>query len=412
MKHKEHSNICRGAGKRPTSLRLMGLSLAVACTLFAASAQASGGAAADFPKPRPQDGKAPMTQWVVPAVASSMPQTEAQAEASRNFGRAMIAPEILQPRLDAELPSYQPRKDIKLSGTFKGAASDVLPPLVNRWIEGFKKYYPDVHLSVSPPYAGSLGAKELVKEKLDFVFVSRELKPDDITDFKAKFGYEPLSVPISGGSYRHFGFLDAIGFFVHKDNPIEKLTYEQIDAIYSSTHHRGGKQIKTWGDLGLAGEWADKPIHLYGIKPWNGFEEFIRQKILSIDGKRGEWREDVNFDKVVFPVARRVEDDRYGIGYSGIAYIDAGVKMLPLAENRNGPFYAPTYENVALAAYPLSRLVYFNTNKAPGKPLGPVVAEFLRYIISKEGQQAVLDHALYVPLRSGQASSARALVDN
>jgi phosphate transport system substrate-binding protein len=401
----------RNDGKRSAYIKLAGLFSAAACMLLAAGAHASGGAV-DMPQARSQDDPAPMVQWVVPAVAPSMPQTEAQAKASLNFGRAMVPPEALQPRLDAALPSYQPRKDIKLAGTFKGAASDVLPPLVNRWIAGFRKYYPNVHFEVSPPYAGSLGAKELVKEKLDFVFVSRELKPDDITDFKARFGYQPLSVPISGGSYRHFGFLDAIGFFVHKGNPIEKLTYEQIDALYSSTHYRGGKQIKTWGELGLTGEWADKPVHLYGIKPWNGFEEFIRQKILSVDDKRGEWREDIKFDKVVFPVARRVEDDRYGIGYSGIAYIDAGVKMLPLAENRNGPFYAPTYENVVLATYPLSRLVYFNTNKAPGKPLNPAVAEFLRYILSKEGQQAVLDHALYVPLRANQVNSARALVDN
>lgn len=392
--------------------RLTGLSLAAGLTLTAATTAVFGATAPDQPPPRAADSPTPMVQWVLPAAVTTKPQTKEQSEASINFGRELVEPEILQPRLDSALPSYRPRTDIKLAGTFKGAASDVLPSLVKRWIDGFKKYYPNVDFNVSPPYAGSLGAKELVKEKLDFVFVSRELKPDDITDFKAKFGYNPLSVPISGGSYRHFGFLDTIGFYVNKDNPIEKLTYDQIDALYSSTHYRGGKQIKTWGELGVTGEWADKPVHLYGIKPWNGFEEFVRQKILSVDGKRGEWNEDIKFDKVVFPAARRVEDDKYGIGYSGIAYIDSGVKMLPLGEKRNGPFYAPTYENVALAVYPLSRLVYFNTNKVPGKPLNPVIAEFLRYVLSKEGQQAVLDHALYVPLRAVQVSSALARIDN
>ena len=392
----------------PTPGSVLAVLTATLAALAALPAQASSSTPAPA-KVRP-NGEVPMVQWVVPAVAPSVPQTKEQAESSIANGRALVEPEILQPRLDAALPSYQPRADLHLSGSFKGAASDVLPALVQRWIAGFKKYYPDVNIAVGPPYAGSLGAKELLKEKLDFVFVSRELKPDDITEFKAKFGYDPLSVPISGGSYRHFGFLDTIGFYVHKDNPLEKLTFDQIDALYSRTHHRGGAPVTTWGQLGLTGEWADKPIHVYGIQPWNGFEEFIRQKVLSVDGKRGEWREDIKFDKQVFPAAGRVEDDRYGIGYSGVAYIDSGVKMLPLAAKAGGPFYAPTYENVALAVYPLSRLVYFNTNKTPGKPLPPAIAEFLRYILSKEGQQVVLDHALYVPLRAGQASGARGLL--
>jgi phosphate transport system substrate-binding protein len=354
----------------------------------------------------------PMVEWVVPALKTATPQTTEQADEGMKVGRALLEPEILQPRLDAALPDYQPRTDIKLSATFAGAASDVLPALVNRWIEGFKKYYPNVDIHISPPYAGSLGAKELVKEKLDFVFVSRELKPDDVIDFKAKFGYGPLSVPISGGSYRHFGFLDAIGFFVNKDNPIEKLSYPQIDALYSRTQLRGGKPIKTWGDLGLTGDWADKPVHVYAIKPWNGFEEFVRQRVLSTDRKRGEWRDDIHYDKLVFPIAKNVADDRYGIGFSGIAYIDAPVKMLPLGQSDSGPFVAPTYENVALATYPLSRLIYFNTNKAPGKPLNPAIAEFLRYVLSKQGQQAVLDHAMYVPLRAQQVESSRAMLAN
>ena len=200
-----------------------------------------------------------------------------------------------------------------------------------------------------------------------------------------------------------------MGFFVHKDNPLERISYNQIDALFSSTRHRGGAAITKWGQLGLTGEWADKPVNLYGIKPWNGFEEFIRQRILSRDGKRGEWRADIKFDKVVFPVAKRVAEDRYGIGYSGIAYIDAPVKMIPIAESAAGPWVAPTYEHVALANYPLSRLIFFNVNKAPGKPLNPVLDEFLRFVLSREGQQIVRDHAIYLPLRAHQAGESRAL---
>ena len=351
----------------------------------------------------------PMVEWVIPALPTNKPQSAEQAESARQHGRTLPPPEILQPMLDPALPAYVPRKE-RLTGTFKGAASDVMVEIARKWLEKFKTYHPDVSLTIAPPYAGSFGAIELVKGDLDFVFVSRELKPDDIKSFKARFGYDPLSVPVSGGSYRHFGALDAVGFFVNKENPLEKITFDQLDAMYSSTRHRGGKPITKWGDVGLTGDWADKPIRLYGIKPWNGFEEFIRQRVLGKGDKRGEWRDDITFEKVVFPMAKSVEKDRYGIGYSGIAYIDAGVRMIPVVERAGDAPLAATYENVALAAYPLSRLTFFNVNKAPGKALDPALDEFLRFILSREGQQVVLDHASYIPLRAHQVRDARALL--
>lgn len=350
-----------------------------------------------------------MVEWVTHPLASNKPQTEAEAAAGRESGRALPVPEVLQPSLDGALPAYTPHADRKLTAKFKAASSDVLPGLAVKWVTAFRKYYPNVQIEVSPPYAGSLGAEELVKGNLDLVFVSRELRPDDIANFRKRFGYDPLSVPISGGTYRHFGFLDAIGFFVHKDNPIEKLSFAQLDGILSTTHHRGGGAITKWDDLGLTGEWADKPIHIYGVQPWNGFEEFVRQRVLSVPGKRGEWRTDIKFEKVVFPLAGRVAADRYGIGYSGLAYLNAPVKVIALA-GESGTAVPPTYENVATANYPLSRLVYLNLNRGPGKPLQPALDEFLRFILSREGQQVVLDHAVYLPLRESQAARARRLL--
>ncbi len=161
----------------------------------------------------------PMVEWVTPARASNKPQTEAEAATSRDAGRKTPTPELLQPTLDAALPSYHPRADYKLTGKFKAASSDILPGLANMWIAAFRKYYPGVQIEVSPPYAGSLGAQELVKGTLDIVFVSRELRPEDLAGFRARFHYDPLSVPICGGTYQHFGFLDAIGFFVLQGQP-------------------------------------------------------------------------------------------------------------------------------------------------------------------------------------------------
>ncbi|MDE2250561.1 MAG: substrate-binding domain-containing protein [Gammaproteobacteria bacterium] len=344
----------------------------------------------------------PMVDWPQPAARTNPPQSDAEKERGKRVGRDLPTAELLQPTLDPALPKYVPRSDVRIAGHFTAAASDVLAGLARNWCREFSRIYPRVTIDVPPPYAGSLGAKELVKGSIDFVFVSRELKPDDITGFQARFGYPPLSVPISGGTYRHFGFLDAMVFMVHPDNPLTALTFAQLDAIYSSTRHRGGAPITTWGQLGLGGEWADKPIHAYGIRPWNGFEEFIRQRILSRDGLRGEWRPDIRYSEMVYPLAARVAGDRYGIGYTGVAYLDAPVRVLALRAQPGADYQAPSYENVARGSYPLSRLAYFNVNRAPDRPLNPAIEELLRFIRSRDGQRIVAEQGIFLPLRAAQ----------
>jgi len=198
-----------------------------------------------------QDAR-PMVEWVAPALPTNKPQTPEQAKSGQERGRDLPPPEILQPTLDPALPAYRPRSGI--TGSFKGAASDVLVVLANKLFEKFRQYQPGVTLSISPPYAGSLGAKELVKGDLDFVFVSRELKPDDITDFEKKYGYAPLSVPIHGGSYRHFGALDAVGFFVNKENPVDKLTFvfdKSEDVVRVCTRTATGQKAAWHADFAV-----------------------------------------------------------------------------------------------------------------------------------------------------------------
>lgn len=381
--------------------------LCIAAVLLAAFTAAAQAGEAAAPVKRFTDAR---VEWVLPAAAPTVPQTEEQKEQGRRQGRALPAPELLQPGVDAALPAYSPRHKA-LRGTLRGASSDVLVDLVGRWTARFRQFHPDAQISIAPPYAGSLGTKELIAQSADFVFVSRELKPEDISEFHERFGYAPTSVAICGGSYRHYGFLDAIGFFVHPDNPLDKLDFEQIDAIYSSTRLHGHEPITRWGQLGLRGEWADKPIHAYGIAPWNGFEEFVRQRVLNHAGKRGEWRDGLGLEKVVFPLAGKVADDRYALGYSGLAYIDAPVKMLPLRAAGSTDYVPPSYEAVAMARYPLSRLVYFNFNRKPGAAVDPLYDEFLRFILSREGQQVVREQGVFLPLRAAQADASRRELD-
>jgi phosphate transport system substrate-binding protein len=359
-----------------------------------------------------------LVTWTDTPRPTNVPQTEAAKEQAREVGRALPQRELLQPTLDPALPTFHPAyKRNKLTADLSCASSDVLPGLAKAWIAKLKEYYPNVNISVDPPYAGSLGAIELIKGNLDCVFVSRELKPSDISQFRDAYGYDPMSVPISGGSYRHFGFLDSVAFAVNKENPIDKLSFDQLDRILSTTNARGGTTIRTWGDLGLTGDWADKPIHIVGIKPWNGFEEFVRQRVMSYNGTRGEWRgdatpdPDVTFLSTVFNVASTIADDKYALGYTGMAYVDKPVKLVALSDHADSPVYAPTYENVARADYPLSRLVYLNTNNDPRREANPAITELTRLILSREGQQVVSDQAIYVPLRYGQVSKSRALLD-
>ena len=359
---------------------------------------------------RPTDSSGGLVEWMIPAASRRIPQTPAEEEIGKTRGRPLPQPELLQPTLDPALPDYRVRRGLRLAGTFKVSASDVLADLVRRWIAGFERDYPRVHLVLSPPFAGSLGAVALARGQIDAAFVSRELRPSDIALFKARYGYPPLSVPVSGGSYRQFGFLDSIVFVVNKVNPIEQLSFDQLDRVLSSTHARGGEAITTWGELGLKGKWKDRPIHIYGIQPWNGFEEFVRQRVLSADGKRGQWRDGISFARTVFPIAEEVAGDPDGIGYTGMAFVDAPVKLVALQAKTNGPAIAPTYENVASAGYLLSRLVYLNLDKAPGKPLPQALKQFLLYILSRQGQQKVLEQAIYLPLRAGQARAGRAML--
>ena len=340
------------------------------------------------------------------------PPTKEQTADWMAHGRTLPPPELLQPTIDAGLPNFEPKQDKSLTGHLQGAASDVLANISQRWIAAFKEYYPNVTVEVPPPYSGKVGAKELVGGKVDFALVSRELVPSDVTSFQAKFGYLPTSVPVMGGTYRAFGFLDAIVFFVNKDNPIDHLTFKQLDGIFSKTDHRGSEPIRTWGQLGVKGEWADKQIHLYAVKPWNGFEEFVRENVLSVPGKRGEWREDANFYETVFPIAPHVTEDKYGIGYAGIAYTTDDVKLIGVSADDSGKPIRPTYDEVAKAEWPLSRLVYCNINKSPTKPLDPVLSEWVRFILSKQGQEVVLQQAIYIPLRASQQVKSAALLGN
>ncbi len=296
-------------------------------------------------------------------------------------------------KVDPGIPAYTPVKG--LSGTLKGVESNTVNDVTDRWVAGFTKIYPNVKISVDIGGSGQ-GGPRLTNGAADFGFIAREMMGKEEFPFVDKFGYKPLAVSVSGGSLGVKAFTDCIVFIVNKDNPLNEINFQQLDAIYSFTRNRGAKEpITTWGQLGLTGEWADKPIHLWGVEIPNGYDNFVNMHVLAY----GQWRDGIKAEHTVIPLSDKVAADKYAMSYTGLAWdTNPDTKVLKLAVHPGDEAIAATFDNVAAQKYPLSRTIYMFVNKAPGKPLNPVLREFLRYTLSREGQQALVDDGIFTPL--------------
>ncbi len=335
----------------------------------------------------------------------SKPQNQVvQTQHPKKPPHARPAPEPLHADVDSNIRSY--KRVRALSGHLTGVQSDTTPYIVKLWVDEFTKLYPQVDITVDITGTEAAGPA-LTDGTADFGLIARRVLINEESPFEKKYGYKPLRIGVAGGSYRTLGFSDALTFFVNKDNPLEKLSFAQIDAIYSRTRYRGYKEdITTWGQLGLKGEWADKPIHLWGVKPENGFEHILQEIIL----KGGQWKDGINGGETIFPTPPAVAADRYAIGYAGFGFLKPGDKTLALAENDNGKYYKGTFDEVVSQKYPLSRMIYIYVNKVPGKPLNPVLREFIRFALSKRGQQAVVQDGIFLPLPDKIVKQERAKV--
>ncbi|GFZ52411.1 hypothetical protein JCM24511_10184 [Saitozyma sp. JCM 24511] len=313
-------------------------------------------------------------QWAIPPAVSyiSINDNQRLLKEYLDYGRTLPNPELLQPTMDPQIPHYVPRYK-NLNGTRRlGSTSDMVG-VINDWILNFQRYHPGVHLLAPAPYDNNVVFPQLMNKTLDGIFLSREDTPVDVVNFYKKYGYEVTSVPILGGSYRSFGFIDPLVFCVHPSNPLNYVTLQQIDSIMSVTRNRGGPEITFDQDNGIA-------------------------------------------------------NDKYGFGYSSLAYVDSPVKIIgikddyettkpeypvgvtPLAPPATGrQWHAPTYDELAAATYPLVRVNTWTTNNGqPGSQPDPIIEELTRYILSYEGQQVTLGYGIFMPLRAHQAADALA----
>jgi phosphate transport system substrate-binding protein len=188
--------------------------------------------------------------------------------------------------------------------------------------------------------------------------------------------------------------VDALAVYVHKDNPLERMTLEQVDAAFSKTRRCGATEaLATWGALGLSGAWADKPIRLYGRNSASGTYGYFKEIALC----NGDYQDTVKEQPGSASVVQGVTEDAYGMGYSGIGYRTSGVKPVALAKKAGEPFGTVEAADVYAGKYPLSRYLYIYVNKAPNSPADPLVREFVRYVLSKEGQEIVVKDG-YLPV--------------
>ena len=299
------------------------------------------------------------------------------------------------PATDAELAAYH--KVDGLRGTLSAAGSDTMLELSTLMAEEFRKLYPQVKIQVEGK-GSSTAPPALVEATVQLGTMSRAMKSSEIDAFESKFGYEPTRVDVA---------LDTLAVFVGKDNPLASLTLAQVDAVFSKTRKcGGGADLSTWGQLGLTGAWASAPISLYGRNSASGTYGFFKDHALC----KGDYKDTVKEQPGSASVVQGIAKDPYGIGYSGIGYETSGVRAVPLSPRDGQPAVAATADNAADGSYPLSRFLHVYVNRAPGKPLDRLTAEFLRFMLAAEGQRIVLK-AGFDPLDAATAARQRLQVD-
>ncbi len=295
-------------------------------------------------------------------------------------GTLMASTAQAQVKVDPALPEYQ--RAAGVSGNLSSVGSDTLNNLMTLWAEAFRNVYPNVNVQIQG--AGTSTAPPALTEgTANFGPMSRAMRAGEIQAFEKRHGYPPTVVRVA---------IDMLAVYVHRDNPIEGLTIPQVDAIFSATRRCGGAQdVTRWGQLGMTGAWANRDFTLYSRNAVSGTYGYFKQIALC----DGDFKASINEQPGSASVVQGVSETIGGIGYSGIGYITSGVRAVPLAKAPGQPFVAASGENAD--SYPLARFLYVAVNKHPQRGVSPLEREFLKLVMSRQGQGIVVRDG-YIPL--------------
>lgn len=284
----------------------------------------------------------------------------------------------------------------KMTGRLRSVGSDTMDGLMEHWSPEFHQQFPLVVLH-HQGRGSSTAIPALIEQTAEVAPMSRPVTEAERTSFREKFGYEPMLIRVG---------VDAVAVYVHPDNPLAKqgLTLQQLDGIFSKTRKRGGPEVLTWGDLGLAGTWAKAPVNLYSRNNVSGTYAFFSSTVMM---KGGEFRDHCTILSGSEELVKSIANDRYGIGYSGVGYMNRTVASVPLSNEKGGEFYPSEMQHAYSGEYPLSRFLYLAVNKDPKQPLNPVVREFLAYVFSEAGQNVVAKDGFF-PVSSKIITEERA----
>ncbi|RFA30376.1 phosphate-binding protein [Alkalilimnicola ehrlichii] len=279
-----------------------------------------------------------------------------------------------------------------VSGSLSSMGSDTLNNLMTLWAEEFNSFYPNVNIQIQG--AGSSTAPTALTEgTANFGPMSRAMRDSEIAAFEAAHGYPPTLVRVA---------IDTLAVFVNRDNPIEGLTLEQVDAIFSSTRRCGGPQdITRWGQVGLGGAWQNRDFTLYSRNAVSGTYGYFRQHALC----DGDFKNSINEQPGSASVVQGVSESINGIGYSGMGYATSGVRAIKLGREE-GRLFEPNAENAVSGDYPLARFLYLYVNKHPERDLAPREKEFLRLVLSQQGQEVTVRDG-FLPLPESLAKQER-----
>ncbi|WP_426434489.1 PstS family phosphate ABC transporter substrate-binding protein [Bradyrhizobium genosp. P] len=273
--------------------------------------------------------------------------------------------------LDQQLPNYVPMQGT--AGSLKSVGSDTLKNEMELWATGFMAVYPGVKIDVDAK-GSATAPPALLEGAAQFAPMSRPMNSVELDAFKTKYGYPVLQFRVA---------VDALAVYVNKANPIPCLSIAQLNRIFSSSRVAAfGPDIALWGDAGLTGEWAAKPIIVYGRNELSGTYAFFQEMALY----SGDYKKDVKLQPGSEAVVQNVANDRFAIGYSGIGYKTEGVRTVPLSAVQGGQCFDTSEEATYSGKYPLARYLYIYLNKKPDQPLDPLRSEFIKYILSKDGQ--------------------------